>query len=99
MFERGLIDEVRRILLLGFSPEVKPLESHGYRQALQYMRGELSYEDALSRAQRNTRRYAKRQWTWFRQEHRLEWFDGFGDEAEVQTAVIARVRTELGGRD
>jgi len=99
MFANGLIDEVRRILLLGFRPELKPLESHGYRQALQYLRGELSFQEAVLSAQRNTRRYAKRQWTWFRQEQGLEWFDGFGDEAEVQTAVIARVRAELGGRD
>jgi tRNA dimethylallyltransferase len=99
MFANGLIDEVRRILLLGFRPEIKPLESHGYRQALQYLRGELSSQEAVLSAQRNTRRYAKRQWTWFRQEQGLEWFDGFGDEAEVQTAVIARVRAELGGRD
>ena len=41
MFESGLIDEVRRILLLGFPPEVKPLESHGYRQALQLLRGRV----------------------------------------------------------
>ena len=95
MFENGLIDEVRRILLLGFSPSVKPLESHGYRQALQYLRGELSLQEAVFLAQRNTRRYAKRQWTWFRQEQGLEWFHGFGDEAGVQAAVLARVQAHL----
>jgi len=96
MFENGLIDEVRRILLLGFPPSVKPLESHGYRQALQYLRKELTFQEAVFHAQRNTRRYAKRQWTWFRQEAGLEWFNGFGDEAGVQAAVVARVRAFLG---
>ena len=91
MFEQGLIDEVRRILLLGFPPETKPLESHGYRQALQFLRGELSYEEALFRAQINTRRYAKRQWTWFRRETGMEWFSGFGDEPKMQAAVVARI--------
>jgi tRNA dimethylallyltransferase len=92
MFDHGLISEVRRILLLGFPPEVKPLESHGYRQALQLLRGELTRQQAVLDAQRNTRRYAKRQWTWFRREAGLEWFDGFGDEAGLQAAVMARVR-------
>ncbi len=95
MFEGGLIDEIRRILLLGFSPEVKPLGSHGYRQALQYLRGESGLQEALFQAQKNTRRYAKRQWTWFRQEPGMEWFNGFGSEVETQTAVLARVKTFL----
>jgi tRNA dimethylallyltransferase len=95
MFEGKLIDEVRRILLLGFSPDVKPLESHGYRQALQYLRGGLSLQEALFHAQRDTRRYAKRQWTWFRQEPDMEWFNGFGDEPELQALVVARVQDHL----
>lgn len=95
MFDSGLVDEVRRILLLGFSPDVKPLESHGYRQSLQYLRGELSLDEAVFYAQRNTRRYAKRQWTWFRRERGLEWFDGFGGDAGLQQRVLARVRQHL----
>ncbi len=96
MFSSGLIDEVRRILWLGYPAEVKPLESHGYRQALQYLRGELSLDEAVFHARRNTRRYAKRQWTWFRREPGLEWFDGFGDEEAVGRAVLSRVREHLG---
>lgn len=95
MFEGGLVDEVRRILSLGYSPEIKPLESHGYRQALQLLRGELNHKEALFYAQRNTRRYAKRQWTWFRRERDLEWFAGFGDDPSIQAAVLDRVRKHL----
>jgi tRNA dimethylallyltransferase len=95
MFHNGLVDEVRRILFLGFRPDLKPLESHGYRQALQYLRGDLGLEQAVFHAQRNTRRYAKRQWTWFRQEKGLEWFRGFGDEPGVQAAVLTRVQAHL----
>ncbi|MFB3778054.1 MAG: tRNA (adenosine(37)-N6)-dimethylallyltransferase MiaA [Bryobacteraceae bacterium] len=95
MFAGGLIEEVRRILLLGFPPEVKPLESHGYRQALQVLRRELTLEQAVFYAQRNTRRYAKRQWTWFRREEGLEWFSGFGDEAGLQDEVMIRVREHI----
>jgi tRNA dimethylallyltransferase len=96
MFEGGLIDEVRRILLLGFSPSVRPLESHGYRQALQFLRKELTLEEALEQARRNTRRYAKRQWTWFRREEAMQWVEGFGNESHVREAVLDRVEQLLG---
>jgi len=95
MFEYGLVEEVRGILELGFSPQVKPLEAHGYRQALQLLRGELSYEEAVFHAQRNTRRYAKRQWTWLRQETGVVWLKGFGEEASVQAEAFEAVRNHL----
>jgi len=95
MFECGLVEEVRGILELGFSPRVKPLEAHGYRQALQLLRGELSYEEAVFHAQRNTRRYAKRQWTWLRQETGVVWLKGFGGEKSVQAAAFQTVRNHL----
>ncbi len=95
MFDQGLVDEVRRILLLGFRPEVRPLEAHGYRQALQYLRGDCSCQEAILQAQQSTRQYAKRQWTWFNKEPGLEWVKGFGDEPQVQAAVLARVKAHL----
>lgn len=92
MFEQGLIEEVRRILAMGYPPSIKPLEAHGYRQALQVLRGELDLPHALYYAQRNTRRYAKRQWTWFRREPNLIWMDGFGDDPAVQELAVRHVR-------
>lgn len=95
MFDSGLIEEVRHILDLGFPPTVKPFESHGYKQALQVLRGELALDAAVESAQRNTRRYAKRQMTWFRRESAVEWLDGFGDDPEVRPNVLVRVRDFL----
>jgi tRNA dimethylallyltransferase len=95
MFEGGLVDEVRRILLLGFSPSVKPLESHGYKQALQLLRRELTLEEAIDQAQRNTRRYAKRQWTWFRRATAMQWLEGFGEQSGVREAVLDQVALHL----
>ena len=91
MFRGGLIEEVRGILALGYSTAVKPFESHGYRQVLQMLRGELSEKEAIFYAQRNTRRYAKRQMTWFRQERDVQWLRGFGDDAGVRLAALDRV--------
>jgi len=95
MFETGLIEEVRAILSRGFAAAVKPFESHGYRQAMQFLNGELKLDEAIFYAQRNTRHYAKRQMTWFRQEAGMEWFSGFGDDPQIQQAVEARVREFL----
>jgi tRNA dimethylallyltransferase len=89
MFADGLIAETESILARGISPDVKPLESIGYRQALQVIRGEISPRDAIFYTKQATRQYAKRQMTWFRQEPNLEPIQGFGEEVTEQ--VIARV--------
>jgi tRNA dimethylallyltransferase len=89
MFASGLIEEVRAILARGYSPGCKPFESHGYRQALQYLRGEIRLEEAVFYAQRNTRRYAKRQITWFRREKDVAWFFGFGDDPRIEQEALA----------
>jgi tRNA dimethylallyltransferase len=95
MFESGLVEEVRHILGLGFPATCKPFESHGYRQAVQMLRGELTAKEALFYAQRNTRQYAKRQMTWFRKEPGMQWLKGFGEDEDVQNAAAARVREFL----
>lgn len=95
MFEAGLIEETRSILARGYPPTAKPFESIGYRQALQAIEGEITSRDALFYARRETRRYAKRQMTWFRQEPKLELFHGFGDDPAIAAAVQDRVEQFL----
>ena len=95
MFAGGLIEETPSILARGYAPDCKPFESIGYKQALQVLRGELSPKDASFYATRETRRYAKRQMTWFRQEPGLEVFAGFGDEPATAAKVEARVQAFL----
>jgi tRNA dimethylallyltransferase len=95
MFEGGLIEEARHILALGFADTCKPFESHGYRQSLQFIRGELGLRDAVFYAQRNTRHYAKRQITWFRRERDLEWLRGFGGEDAMRESALVRVQEFL----
>jgi tRNA dimethylallyltransferase len=91
MFAGGLVAETEAILGRGVAAGAKPFESIGYKQALQVVRGELSVKDAIFYSKRDTRRYAKRQMTWFRQERGLEVVRGFGDEDQVVEQVTARV--------
>jgi tRNA dimethylallyltransferase len=91
MFASGLVEEVKHILELGYPPESKPFESVGYKQALQYVRGELNLRDAIFYAQRNTRQYAKRQLTWFCREAGLVWLKGFADSPGIREQALELV--------
>ncbi|MEA3348097.1 MAG: tRNA (adenosine(37)-N6)-dimethylallyltransferase MiaA, partial [Pseudomonadota bacterium] len=66
MLEKGFVDEVRGLLEKGFGSELKPLKSIGYRQIIDHLAGRLSLEQAIADTKQATRRYAKRQLTWFR---------------------------------
>lgn len=83
MFENGLVQEVETLLADGCSGDEKPFESLGYRQALGFIRGETDLERAIYLTQRDTRHYAKRQWTWFRRDPEFHWVSGFGDALPV----------------
>lgn len=88
MFENGLLDEVRSLLAAGYSPDLKPLQSVGYKQALKHLNGAASYTEALIECQAKTRQYAKRQVTWFRRESDVHWLTGFGADPEVQAQAV-----------
>ena len=87
MYEAGLIAEVEGLMKAGYSPRMKAFGALGYRHAWGVLRGELSREEAVAATQRDTRRYAKRQMTWFRHQVTPEWFEGVGDDPEVQRRV------------
>ena len=87
MFESGLVEETER-LLAKYGGTAGPLSSLGYRQALQFLRGEISREQALESAQQAHRNYAKRQMTWFRREPSVHWLQGFGDDPQIQQRAV-----------
>ena len=73
MIEQGLVDETRHLLESGYSPKLKPMQAIGYRHMTKYITGDWSLEEALGQMQRDTRRYAKRQITWFKAEDEFLW--------------------------
>jgi tRNA dimethylallyltransferase len=68
---------------------VRPLDSLGYSQALQYLRCTLTLPEAIAAAQQAHRNYAKRQLTWFRREPDVQWLSGFGSEPTIQEQCLA----------
>ncbi len=95
MFDAGLIDETRSILARGFAATAKPFEALGYAQALAALEGRVTLAGAIASTQQATRRYAKRQMTWFRREPQIHWLAGFGEDAGIQEQACELVR---GGR-
>jgi len=91
MFQSGLLDEVHRLKSV---PRVKPFESLGYRQALAHVQGQVSLKEAIASTQLETRRYAKRQMTWFRRDHEIRWFAGFGNDPVIEKDVLEYVRAQ-----
>lgn len=75
MMEAGLVNEVQEILAKGYSPDCKALQSLGYRQIVDYLAGRCDLETAVENIKRETRRFAKRQLTWFRREKSIIWVD------------------------
>ncbi len=94
MFGAGLIDETHH-LLEKYGDASTTFSSLGYRQAVQFLRGELTREQALEAAQQAHRNYAKRQMTWFRREPDVQWLHGFGDDMQVQRVAVACIETSL----
>ncbi len=74
MFTAGLIDEVQNLLAAGVGEDAPPFRALGYKQVLRHLRQEISAEEATALTQQETRRYAKRQMTWFRNMEGIRWF-------------------------
>jgi tRNA dimethylallyltransferase len=95
MFDHGLVEETKALVdRYGGRKNATALDSLGYRQAGQFLRGELSREQAIAAAQQGHRNYAKRQMTWFRREPEVHWVDGFGDETEVEKEAAELITTK-----
>lgn len=95
MLTRGWIEEVRGLVGSGVPENAKAFEFIGYRELREVLRGRISLEDARGAIQQATRRYAKRQMTWFRREKGVNWLAGFGDEGKIQKEALEKVRVEL----
>jgi tRNA dimethylallyltransferase len=91
MFARGLVEETRALLARPGSSRIKALGALGYRQACAVAKGEMSPAEAILETQVATRRYAKRQMTWFRHEAGIAWLGGFGDDPRIQSQAISLV--------
>lgn len=75
MIEKGLVDEVNNILDRGYSKDINALNTVGYKEIISFLENEITLEYAIELIKRNTRRYAKRQMTWFRKTEGINWIE------------------------
>jgi tRNA dimethylallyltransferase len=87
MIEAGLVEEVRGLLAQGYSLDLKPVCSVGYRHMGLFLMGKMSLEEAVFLMKRDTRRLAKRQLTWFRSDKEILWFHPALERAKITDLV------------
>lgn len=83
MVEMGLVDEVESLLAKGYSPLLKSMQTIGYREIIHFLQGEISLDEAIARIQQQSRRYAKRQMTWFRRDSTIIWVDSSKESDKI----------------
>lgn len=91
LFDLGLEAEVRSLLDRGYDPHLKSMQSIGYRHMQHYINGDCSLEQCRELLARDTRRYAKRQYTWFSKDHSICWVD-----RKNKSAVLSYIVSKLG---
>jgi tRNA dimethylallyltransferase len=83
MFSSGLVDEVKNIIMKGYKAELNSLNTVGYKEVIEYLNGKINYDKMIELIKRNTRRFAKRQLTWFRKDNRITWIN-VKDEKDLE---------------
>ncbi len=97
MLENGLVEEVRRLVELGYADSITSVQGIGYKEILSYLRRERTLEEAVEVIKRESRRYAKRQITWFKRINEIKWFnlDNYGNNNIVVEDALAHINSRF----
>jgi len=97
MMEDGLVAEVKGLLAKGCTREMISMQGLGYKEIIGYLEGEYTLKEAVELLKRNTRRFAKRQFTWFRRDDRIFWIDVYqlGDKVKIANEITEYIRFRL----
>lgn len=96
MLAAGLIEENRAILDAGYPDDLNPLRTIGYREPMAHLRGEITFDEMARRLKRNSRRYAKRQLTWFRRRPEYAWLALDDGASGARSRILAAWATARG---
>ena len=92
MIKDGLIDEVRRIMDMGYTKELNSMKGIGYKEIMDYLNGECMLDKAIENVKQGSRRYAKRQITWFRRDERIIMLNPETASAEAERIIKEKIR-------
>ncbi len=90
MLEQGLIQEVQGLLNKGYNRSLVSMQGLGYKEIAAYLAGELTQEEAVTLLKRDTRRFAKRQLSWFRHMKEIQWIEDFNEQNYSENLVKIR---------
>jgi tRNA dimethylallyltransferase len=88
MIEAGLVEEVSQLMEMGVRPNTAAMQGLGYKEIAGYLGREHGLDEAVELLKKNTRRFAKRQYTWFRADPRVQWIDVDGRTASEVSIII-----------
>lgn len=93
MISMGLVEEVKRLKCEGLDRNMVSMQGLGYKEILEYLEGEIPFEEAVYKIKRDTRHFAKRQLTWFRRESGVIWIDQdeYKDREEILRFMIEKI--------
>ena len=98
MIDEGLIEEVEALLKMGYSKDLTSMQAIGYKEIISYLENQNSFEESIETLKRNTRRFAKRQLTWFRRDKKIKWIDtnNFKNINEIGNYIADYCETLIG---
>lgn len=91
MFEEGFVEEVENLLKMGFSKTLSSMNSIGYKEVVKYLNGEMTYEECIEEIKKQTRRFAKRQITWFKKYKDAIWLDLSESEEKLFGEILKKL--------
>ena len=96
MMENGLLEEIKELIRMGYSQTAA--QAIGYKEFFGYLQGKSTLEESVARVQQESRRYAKRQLTWFRRDERVNWLyiDDYEDYNSLVKQALALAENQLG---
>ncbi len=98
MVKEGLLDEVKALKEKGYTKDMVSMQGLGYKEVLEYLDGEISFEEAIYKIKRDTRHFAKRQITWFKRERDVTWIqkqDFSYDEDKILDEMMKHIERKL----
>lgn len=95
MLEKGLVDEVKHLQAMGYTSNLSALKTVGYKEVFAFLSSEIDYNTMVIQIKQNTRRYAKRQLTWFRRDKRITWMDALNKEELSKIAEKMRIKNHI----
>jgi tRNA dimethylallyltransferase len=93
MFDMNLVGEVKKLVEMGYNKNMNAMQGIGYKEVIDYFDGIYSLGECIDIIKQSSRRYAKRQLTWFRRENRIHWVevDKFENNAEIMQNIIGHI--------